>query len=219
MSDLIDLNFGLTGVLNRLGIRFGFGEKTVEEVCRAEGIDTGTFLLICSYHSFDHFVPSSESLDLTDLRGIVNYLHLGHSYYLNVALKDLEAALETLISPCSQRYKDIIRKFFSTYREELTKHFDYEERQVFPYVEAVLSQQDCDNFSIGQYEKNHSNIEEKLEDLKSIVMKYLPAECSSTQVSDVLFRLYILREDLRKHTRLEDEVLIPIVNKLEGQKR
>ena len=34
MADLVNLDFTLVGVLSRMGIPFGFGDATVEEVCR-----------------------------------------------------------------------------------------------------------------------------------------------------------------------------------------
>ena len=48
IADLVDFNFNLLGVLTRLGIGFGFGDETVEEVCRRTGINANTFLLICN---------------------------------------------------------------------------------------------------------------------------------------------------------------------------
>ena len=46
-------------------------------------------------------------------------------------------------------------------------------------------------------------------------MKYLPAQCETEQVSDVLSYLYFLKEDLSRHTSIEDNVLVPMVADLE----
>ena len=72
-------------------------------------------------------------------------------------------------------------------------------------------------YNIEQFEENHSNIEETLHDLKNIVMKYLPSVCDTVLRNEVLYRLYRLGEDLEKHTIVENNVLIPIVNKIEGR--
>ena len=53
MAELIAVSPSLPGVLTRMGIPFGFGDETVEEVCRRNGTDPETFLLICSVYSGD----------------------------------------------------------------------------------------------------------------------------------------------------------------------
>ena len=70
-------------------------------------------------------------------------------------------------------------------------------------------------YSIEQFEENHSNIDETLNDLKNIVMKYLPDTCDTVLRNEVLYRIFRLEEDLLKHTLVEDNILIPLVNKLE----
>ena len=42
LSDLIDVNYNLIGVLSRMGISLSFGEKTVEEACKNYDIDADT---------------------------------------------------------------------------------------------------------------------------------------------------------------------------------
>ena len=46
-------------------------------------------------------------------------------------------------------------------------------------------------------------------------MKYLPDTCDTVLRNEVLYRIYRLEEDLTKHTLIEDNVLIPVVNKME----
>ncbi|MBQ6912212.1 MAG: hemerythrin domain-containing protein, partial [Bacteroidales bacterium] len=117
--------------------------------------------------------------------------------------------------PCEDRQQKVIWKFFLDYKEELAKHFAYEEGQVFPYVEAVLGAQKS-QFTIGEYEENHSNVEEKLEDLKNLVMKYIPRQCDRQAVYKVLFYIYTLEDDLAKHTFIEDDILVPMVGRMES---
>lgn len=215
IADLVDFNFNLLGVLTRLGIGFGFGDETVEEVCRRTGINANTFLLICNVYSFDGYRPSADVLREIDLRDIVRYLRRSHAFYMDVAVKSLADAIQQVIEPCDERRKRIIRSFFTQYKDELSRHFEYEENTVFPYVEAVLGHADHPGFTILQYEENHTNVEEKLSDLKNIVMKYLPPECDNKQIFNVLYYIHSLAEDLEKHTAIEDEILVPVVGRME----
>jgi len=217
MADLVDSNSDLLGVLSRMGIRFGFGDGSVEETCSKWGVSTNTFLLICNVYTFDGYTPSTNILKKADVKDIVKYLHQSHSFYMDNALKDLEGSIEKMLEPCSGKQKSIIWTFFRQYREELEKHFDYEEKTVFPYVESVIGHSEKKGFTIGQYKENHSNIEEKLGDLKNIVMKYMPKECDDRLISAVLMNLYGLEKDLEKHTSIEDDILVPLVKRMEEE--
>ena len=70
-------------------------------------------------------------------------------------------------------------------------------------------------YSIEEYEQNHSNIQEKLDDLKNLITRSLPKECSQEDATQALYNLYNLEMDLQKHTFIEDDVLIPAAMQLE----
>ena len=110
-------------------------------------------------------------------------------------------------------------KFFEDYRVELEKHFGREEEQVFPYVESILAGCKPEGYSIGDFEEHHESVDEKMEDMKNIVMKYLPEACDSDLQMWVLLSIYRLRDDLRRHTYVEDDILVPIVKRLENDGR
>lgn len=216
MAELLDTDFSLLGVATRLGLHFGFGEATVADVCQHAGIDPETFLLICRVYAFDGYRPTQEALSAANLRDILQYLHQSHAYYMEVVVPQMASALERMIKPCEEKQQRIIWKFFADYKEELAKHFAYEEGKVFPYVEAVLNKRKGAQFTIGEYEENHSNVEEKLEDLKNLVMKYIPAACDQQEAYKVLFYIYNLENDLGKHTFIEDDILVPMVGRMEN---
>ena len=209
MAALLNVSPALPGVLTRLGIPFGFGDETVEEVCRRQDIDPETFLLICSVHAYG-VLPPKERIRKADLKGVLKYLRCSHAYYMEVAMKELTSALENLTEPCDERHRIIIRKFFNEYKEELLKHLEYEENTVFPQAEAALGH---GRFAPDDYEDNHSHVEEKLEDLKNLVMKYMPPACAQQDIFRALTLIFTLQEDLAKHILVEDGILVPIVNR------
>lgn len=217
LADLLELNYGLLEVLSRLGIGLGFGEQTVADACRAHGINISSFLLISNEYAFDGYVPAADLLATADLRDIVKYLHNSHESYLGNEMTRLDKNLTKLLSPTDEGQQAIVKKFFSDYRFEVEKHFDYEENTVFPYVRALLEGRGQEGYSIETFEENHSDIDEKLNDLKNIVMKYLPASCDPILRNKVLHHIFHLEEDLSHHTLVENNILVPLVNILEGK--
>ena len=116
---------------------------------------------------------------------------------------------------CKREHFHIIKSFVGKYREGVIKHFQYEERVVFPYIGGLVNSNTKDNFHIIQYEENHSNIDDKLSDLKNILIKYLPEEYDSKEREDLLTEIFLFEEDLTKHTIIEDKILIPFVTEIE----
>lgn len=210
MAELMDIDFKLLTVLTRMGIPFGFGDKTVEEVCRDNGVNPETFLLIAAVYVYTDYKPSREVLENADLPGIVAYLRCSHTYYMDVILPAMSASLERMVKPGDTRNLQIIKQFFNHYRDGLRQHFDYEEKQVFPFVKAALDHRKADTPASGNGDDDgHLDVKEKLQDLKSLVMKYIPAQCDQQEAYRVLSYIYSLEEDFAKHTFIEEEILLP----------
>ena len=113
----------------------------------------------------------------------------------------------------------LIDKFYDDYDSEANKHFEYEEDVVFPYIESLATGQKTDKngYNITQFEENHSNIGEKLNDLKNIITMYLDEQYSSPFRFELLVDLNNIEKDLRNHSDIENKLLIPLVEKTERQ--
>ena len=208
MAELMNLNFNMLGVLTRMGMSFGFGEETVEEICRKGGVDVNAFLLICSVYAYDGYIPSGDFLSNTDLRDLLKYLRRSHTYYMDVAVRELGLALEQVLEPCTEKQRGVLWSFFSQYKDELSRHFEYEEKTVFPHVEAVLDHKiPPHELTQSEYEENHTGVAEKLEDLKNLLMKYTPPVCDQQHIYRALFYIYTLDLDMEKHIAIEDCIL------------
>ena len=60
-------------------------------------------------------------------------------------------------------------------------------------------------------------MEEKINDLKNIIIKYLPGSYTSHIRMQVLYEIFKIENDLHKHAMVENKLLIPIVAKLESK--
>lgn len=216
LAELVEANYRLLGVLSRVGIDGSYGEKTVSEACLQNGLDPDTVILLCEVYSFPEFEPSAAQLHRSHVGDILRYLHQSHDYYLTRVLAMMEGAVSQLLEPCTAAQRKVVWEFFSGYKAELEKHFSFEEQEVIPYVQDLIIGRRRSGFSIDRFEENHSNIDEKLSDFKNLVMKSLPSSCDKRLRIELLMHVFVLQEDLKCHTYIEDHVLVPMVRLLEN---
>ena len=218
VADLIANDGALLSILQRLDIRLGFGEATVEELCVRYGISAELFLIICNIYSFSDYHPDVDSLGEKDIKSITTYLRASHRFYTGVCFPAIHENVHRLVKELDEMSRRLIDKFYDDYDNEVNNHFRYEEEIVFPYIEALTASTDYDKskYSISQFGHNHSNINEKLNDLKNIIIKYLSEEQSTPVRFELLNNIYNVEKDLRKHSLIEDRLLVPLVEKLEN---
>lgn len=214
--ELIDLSCEVLPVFLRLDMQLPFGDRSVEELCRQYGLSSDMFLMLCQIYLSADVKPDVESLDGEDLRHLLGYLRSSHCYYADVLLHSIESGVERVLKSCDEKQSLIVRKFYDDYADEVRSHLEYEERVIFPYVERVIAGE-LGEVSIEQSMANHSDICDKVDDMKSIIIKYLPESCPTAERYDLLCDLFRLRDDLAKHTLIEVAVLTPMVAKLEKQ--
>ncbi len=231
MAELIHINYQLLSVLDRFGIRLGFGDKQVKDVCRFYKIDTNFFLeIVNTFHDKDYF--PSKSLQDFSVEMIINYLRKTHDYYHEKKVPEIEEIIDQLEKDCKEQTNNIklLRKFFIEYKEELIHHTKKEDNLVFPYASAVeklysgkdVNQKEKDvlkQYSMKTFKEEHDNIEEKLYDLKNIIIKYLPPTKKQSTSIHLLELLFQLEKDLNDHARIEDKVMVPKIMEMEKHLR
>lgn len=215
MADIILANSRMLYVLPYFGINLGFGEKTVKQVCNEASISVPLLLLVCNIYTFDDYFPNNLDLKQIPIEGMVRYLQNSHKDYLEIRMPQIIKNILNLVNVCCFKNGNILNSFCEKYRQEAIAHFKYEEEIVFPYITQLLSGVKAGNYKIKEYESEHSDIDTALEDLKNIIIKYLPKECTIEKCRDVLLELFMFEYDLRKHTLLEDKILISLVEYIE----
>ncbi|MFN3557229.1 MAG: hemerythrin domain-containing protein [Bacteroidales bacterium] len=223
MADIINHDKRALVLLPRFGIDLGFGDKTIKEVCRSRQINTDFFLLMVNTFLNKNYFPDRRLKSL-DVSMLLLYLENSHQYYLQEKIPYLERLIEEFKERVHHPATLQLEKFFQQYIAEVKEHLAYEDHTAFPYVAALAQQvknQSIDitqvNYNIGVFEERHDNIEEKLTDLKSLLIKYFPPANDRYLRIRILNELMDFEDDLINHARIEDKVLIPIVAQLEQQ--
>ena len=216
MAELVISNPKLMLTLSRFGIDLGFGDQNVKEVCEKANVSPSFFLLICNLYSNPEFIPSKDDIKSVDANAILSYLSESHKYYLKERLPHIESHLKRIVEACPARFGNTINRFFNEYKDEVESHFKYEEEIVFPYIKSLCNNALTSNFSIREFESNHSNIEDKLNDLMNILIKYLPANIFPKERIEISLDIMEVTSDLNCHTLVEERVLVPFVEMMEG---
>lgn len=215
MADLVFASHRLVNILPRFGISFGFADRSVSQVCAQYGIDATLFLQICNLYANPDYSPEPVSMPSDAyIRGLLTYLKSSHCYYRDERLPHIADYLDHLSAGLASVEREMLQHFFHQYRDEADKHFAYEEQTVFPYVEQLATGQAV-AYRIRDFEDEHGDIEEKLSDLISLIVKYLPGNSLPRERVSILFDLFNLSADLAAHTRVERQVLVGIARAME----
>ena len=212
MTLLINDNSLLLMVMSRFGISLGFGDKTVEAVCSEQNVDCETFLAVCNFISFQNVNGNTVSIE-----PLIEYLKKAHSYFLDFNMPLIRRKLIEAID-CSGRDQVamLILKFYDAYTEEVRRHMDYEDKDVFTYIDTLLSGKYTEGYSIDVFASGHHQINTKLKELKDIIIRYLPQR-ENNLLNAVLFDIINCEQDLVSHCKVEDTLLIPAVRELEAR--
>ncbi|MDR3235176.1 MAG: hemerythrin domain-containing protein [Prevotellaceae bacterium] len=216
MSGLIMEHYWMLWVISRFGIALGFGDKTIDEVCRENKIDTHTFLAIVNMRIDEIGTQNLTETNLS-VEMLLTYLHNAHDYFLNYRLPSIRTELSEAIGAVEGNLSHAIINYFDEYVAEVQKHMMYEEETVFPYVRALLGGKKQPNYNIDMFSKQHNRIDERLTEFKHIIIKYYPAK-STNELNSVLTDIFSCEGDLMLHNAIEDRLFVPAILKLEKTK-
>ncbi|MDD6553042.1 MAG: helix-turn-helix transcriptional regulator [Prevotellaceae bacterium] len=213
MISIIRDNYNILQTMSAFGINLGFGDKTVEEVCKDQHVDTFTFLTVVNY-TVNGYYDAAEA-DKLSVPTLLQYLEASHEYYLDFQLpfirKELSEALDD-----DDSVARLILRLYDEYARSVTLHMRYEEKNVFPYVQALLDGKAPSDYDIDTFSKHHGQTDTKLKELKNIIIKYLPSNnLHNNQLMATLYDIYNNEEWLRLHGNVEDDIFIPAIRRME----
>ena len=216
VSYVLANDYRLLQVMSRFGISFGFGEKSIKEICQQKNVDADTFIAVINYVK-DGAKNSPIILGDLSVRSLLDYLRQTHAYSLDYQFPTMRRNMLNAID-CSVKNEVafLVLKFFDSYVEEVRKHMEYEEKVTFSYVEKLLSGNNpvlADNAN-HLLSKHHESIDQKLRELKNLFIQYYPQQGVDNELNAVIYELYRTQEDLEVHCRVEDNVFTPAVRRL-----
>jgi regulator of cell morphogenesis and NO signaling len=223
VADLLSENPSLLLMLELFELDFIVHEKTVAQLCGDKNISAEVFISFANL--YNGFNPSGiENFSKEDISSIILYLRNTHYYYENEKYPEIHNYIDRLYLFNDIPEIKLIEKFFDEYFEEVKEHFAYENKVVFPYFAQLLGGSTFDEngkkkstFSVNEYKEHHTDIETKLNDLKELLLKHIPVKNDRALRRKIIVGLFELEFDLGIHSKIEDNILIPLISELEKE--
>ncbi len=213
MVTLIKDNYSLLQALGSFGINLGFGDKTVEETCQMNGVDTYTFLSVVNSQINNSY--SYEDDEQISIPTLLHYLKAAHAYYLDFQLPFIRDELKDCLNDDNQ-LGHLIMKLYDDYAQEIRRHMKYEEKTLFPYVQSLIDGHPASDYNVETFSKHHEQTDKKLRELKLMIIKYLPVDAHhNNKLTATLYDIYNNEEWLHNHAEVEDRIFTPAIRRLE----
>lgn len=210
LRQLIELRPQLLNVMSRFGLSFGFGEKTVGQVCADDNVHVDSFLAVCNlvcHRPYDRFTIA--------LPAIIGYLRKAHEHFLDFLLPSIRRKLIDAISGAdADDIALLLLKFYDEYVASVRRHMTHENDTVFPYVQNLLNNEVDPNFRITDYALNHESMTRKLNDIKDIFIRQFRVR-DNQMLTSALLDIIACGNELDIHSRIENDIFTPAVEALE----
>ena len=215
MITLIRDNYDLLQMLGSFGISLGFGDKTVQETCQDNGVDTYTFLAVVNF-SINGNDDTHDDAKVS-VPTLMHYLEASHALFLDFQLPFIRRELEESLSP-DDSLGQLILRLYDEYDREIRRHMQYEQRILFPYVRSLIDGKLSPNYNIETFSRHHGQADAKLRELKLLVIKYMPNDrFHNNRLMAALHDIYANEEWLMQHSRVEDYIFVPAIRRMETQ--
>lgn len=191
-------------LVQRFGIPFGVGDKSIETVCRENDVDCTTLLAVVNFAITGEY-QYTPAIDVSTLR---QYLENAHTYFMDFQLPRIRQMLLKAINLAGTDNKVplLIVRFYDEYVEEIRAHIQHENECAFEH-----------------HATDDKHIAAKAIELKNLIIKYYPHNDKPTIQSQeqtrllyaVLHDIYHFENELALHCAIEDEIMLPALAKKE----
>lgn len=222
LSEVILQHYVLMPVIRRFGIHLGFGEKTILKICQENSLDAELMVSILNLYVHRTYTPDL-TLSATQLMETVSYLKHTNTLIHESQLPNVERHLQALMHYSFTKNKalGLINNFFTEIKTELQQRIEHDNNERFPSILALAESTSPTTIQTMQEDttlhEQQESLDEKIFDLRSLLMKYLTGEADENLCYAVFFALYTLENDIRQYNNVYHALLTPAVKAMTKQ--
>lgn len=210
LRDIINDNNDILMVLCRFDISLGFGDNTVEQVCRDNNVDIDTFLAVINIISGKRWEAYKVSLP-----SLIGYLRKSHEHFIEYSLPLIKKMLiEGIHQTTPSEISIHVMNFFDNYVAEVRKHMEYENDVIFRHVENLIAGNLEDRLKVSEFSHSHEHTAGKLNDLKELFI-YQYNQQNNELINNALHQILHCGNELMEHCDIENKLLFPNITLLE----
>ena len=216
LSDIVIAEPAALTVLNRFGIYLGLGDLTVARACDNLGIDKDFLTTILNTYLHETYFPERIHASFK-ASTIVDYLEQTDNYYVHFQIPNIERHFHLLISKSDPGNNNLglMLKFFMEVKQQLLERIADDRNHWFPAmlqsearswdtIDATIRTDDCDV----------DTVEDKLNDLISMMVIHLSGKYDTNLALAVLMAITSLKNDLTQNNRIRNRLLRPMFHVL-----
>ena len=219
IGDILGLDVQLASLLQRYNFT-NYNESLAQLEQKGEMDSAFLVELVDIFVSDENFnVSKLKSFPLTS---ILDYLKKTHLYYQDRKIPQMENLTSELARCMNKNASEILHFFFLKFSTELTKHIEFEEKNVFPYIQDLIDGKKPENarnsFRLSKFMQYHNDdIEQQLGEFRI----HLNTTFSELK-TELAFKHFCqhtenFEKDLKLHAAIEDDLLMPRALKIEQQ--
>ncbi len=203
------------------------GNKTLEESCKEKSLDSAK---IIQELKKTETLKDDSNVDKMTLTELASHIENTHHIFMKKEIHEILSLLDKVINRHKTKNLIELKNLFEELSEEVSLHFEKEEKILFPAIKELEKYGKIENFAcfnktqnscaaiknlINQMELEHINAGKVLEKINKIIDAKDFIQCTSM---NILFnKLKAFQEDLHRHIHKENYILFPKVIALENK--
>lgn len=212
-------------VINRFGFYLGVGDLSINDSCKANGIDVDFFLAIVNTYLNPDYLPE-KIIEKRYLEMVVDYLEKTDLYYRNIQLPNIDRHFNLLMRNEMNESNNtdkasnlqLLNKFYQEVKVELKQSITVEYDFWFPLIRRDYAEARR-MIKIGEGSLNgvklelpfdHSGLEDKIRDLISFFVIHLKGVENHNLCMAVVSAIFILEKDIRQNNRIRNRIFRPL---------
>lgn len=205
LSDAILAHPQLIPVIDRLGVKLGFGEHTIGSICSHEQIEADFFLSVVNTFLDPDYFPINAR-DTFTLEKTADYLKKTSNYYLKIQLPNIRRHFRSLMERSGE--DNNLQQLFSFF-EETASQLELLAKRDEELINPLLADSDALQGASLSVD-SHEEVEEKLHDLLHLFVSHIRGQYDRNLATAVVSSIFSLEKDYRQNNRIRRRILLPI---------